>query len=186
VRRAVFLDRDGVVNRSVVRGGRAGYAPRTPEEFAFEAGVGEAMARLHGAGFRLVVVTNQPDVKRGLQTRASVDAIHERIQRLYPVDAVKACFHDDADRCACRKPKPGMLLEAAREWALDLRGSFMVGDRWRDVEAGRAAGCRTILVGDGCGEPLPGPPDATAPSLLHASRWILSRACGPRDLREGR
>jgi D-glycero-D-manno-heptose 1,7-bisphosphate phosphatase len=186
VRRAVFLDRDGVVNRSVVRDGKPFAAPTTPEEFSFAPGVGEALSRLHGAGFRLFVVTNQPDVKHGVQTRAAVEAIHERIRRLFPIDAVKACFHDDADGCACRKPKPGMLLDAAREWAIDLRGSFMVGDRWRDVEAGRAAGCRTVLVGDGYGEPLPAPPDATAPSLLDASRWILSRAGVARDPREGR
>src|SRR5262249_23190685 len=120
-----------------------------------------------------VVVTNQPDVATGHQRREVVEAMHERIRALVPVDAIKVCYHTDADDCGCRKPRPGMLLEAAAERSLDLSRSFMVGDPGRDVEAGRAAGCRTILVGDGYGERFPGPPDATAGSLEEAAGLIL-------------
>lgn len=184
MRRAVFLDRDGVINRSEVRGGRP-YAPVLLRDVLITPGAGEALGRLWRAQYRLIVVTNQPDVARGVQRREDVDAIHERIRRAFPIDAIKVCFHTDADGCACRKPKPGMLVEAAREWSLDLGACFMVGDRWRDIEAGRAAGCRTILIGDGYGEHLPSPPDAMAESLLDASRWILSRTTR-RGSREGR
>jgi D-glycero-D-manno-heptose 1,7-bisphosphate phosphatase len=171
-RRAVFLDRDGVINRAVVRGGRP-YAPDRVEDLEILPGVSEAVERLRRAGFLVVVVTNQPDVVRGRQSLETVEAIHDRIRSAVAVDGFKICFHDDADRCGCRKPRPGLLLEAAAEWSLDLPRSFMVGDRWRDVGAGRAAGCPTILVGGGYGEPFPDPPDARAGSLPEAADLIL-------------
>jgi D-glycero-D-manno-heptose 1,7-bisphosphate phosphatase len=99
--------------------------------------------------------------------------MHERIRYLVPVHGFKVCDHGDAECCSCRKPRPGMLLEAAAEWSLDLRRSYMVGDRWRDVSAGRAAGCRTFLVGDGYGESFADAPDAVVGSLLEASVLIL-------------
>ena len=172
-RPAVFLDRDGVINRVQIRGGRP-HPPDQLEDFEFLPGVVEAAELLHGAGFALVVATNQPDVATGRQRREVVEAIHAHIRELVPLDAIKVCYHVDADRCGCRKPQPGMLLEAARELSLDLARSFMVGDRWRDVEAGRAAGCQTILVGDGYGETFPASPDISAGSLREAADWILS------------
>jgi D-glycero-D-manno-heptose 1,7-bisphosphate phosphatase len=177
-RPAVFLDRDGVINRAVIRGGRP-YPPARLEDFELLPGVVEAAADLRSAGFALVVATNQPDVAAGRQDRAVVEAMHAQMRARLDLDAIKVCYHVDADGCTCRKPLPGMLLEAAAEWSLDLARSFMVGDRWRDVEAGRAAGCRTILVGGGYGECLPAPPDATASSLREAARLILSwHDCG--------
>ena len=173
-RRAVFLDRDGVINRAVVRGGRP-YPPDGPDGLEILPGVAEAAARLRGAGFLVIVVTNQPDVAKGRQRREVVEAIHDRIRATVPLDDVKVCYHDDDDGCACRKPKPGMLLEAASGCSIDLGRSFMVGDRWRDVSAGRAAGCRTFLVGDGYGEPFPDAPDAVVGSLAEASVRILSQ-----------
>jgi D-glycero-D-manno-heptose 1,7-bisphosphate phosphatase len=173
MRRAVFLDRDGVINRTVVRGGKP-YPPDGLDDLKVLPGVSRAAESLRAAGFLLIVATNQPDVAAGRQRREVVEAMHERIQAVLSIDAIKVCYHGEGDHCGCRKPSPGMLLEASAEWSIDLARSFMVGDRWRDVGAGRAAGCRTILVGGGYGEPFPEPPHAFARSLPGAARLILS------------
>jgi D-glycero-D-manno-heptose 1,7-bisphosphate phosphatase len=172
-RPAVFLDRDGVINRVLIRGGRP-YPPDRLDDLVLLPGVVEAAEALRGAGFALLVATNQPDVATGRQRREVVEALHEQIRARVPLDEIKVCYHIDADGCACRKPKPGMLLEASAEWSVDLARSFMVGDRWRDISAGSAAGCRTILVGDGYGETFPVAPDASAGSLREAAGLILS------------
>ena len=169
--RAVFLDRDGVINAAVVRDGKP-YPPASVEVLEILPGVPQALADLKAAGFTLVVVTNQPDVARGTQTRAAVDAIHARLRAELPLDAIYACFHDDADHCACRKPAPGMLLDAARDLDLDLAASFMVGDRWRDVAAGVAAGCRTVFINCHYAEARPTAFDVELPSLADAAVWI--------------
>ena len=171
--RAVFLDRDGVINEAIVRDGKP-YPPASPEEMKILPGVEQAMTALRAANLRIIIVTNQPDVARGTQQRAVVEEMHRRIQRDLPCDAVKVCFHTDDDNCGCRKPRPGMLLEAAQEWDLDLEGSFLVGDRWRDVAAGRAAGCRTLWIDRGYREPPAESPDWTVGSLSEAARFILS------------
>jgi D-glycero-D-manno-heptose 1,7-bisphosphate phosphatase len=173
-RRAVFLDRDGVINRSIVRDGRP-YAPDRLEDLEILPGVREALSRLRAAGFRLVVVTNQPDVARGTQTREMVDAMHASLAARLPLDEFRVCPHEDRDECACRKPKPGLLTDAARDGGLSLAGSFMVGDRWRDVEAGQRAGCTTIFIDCHYSEKRPEHPDATVGSLPEAVDWILSR-----------
>lgn len=173
-RRAVFLDRDGVINRPVIRDGRP-YPPADEAALEILPGVAESLARLHDAGFRLVVVTNQPDVARGAQRREVVDRMHARLVALLPLDEVRVCVHDDADACACRKPAPGLLEEAARDGDLSLRDSFMVGDRWRDIEAGRRAGCTTIFIDWGYDERRPEQPDAVVGSLPEAAEWILRR-----------
>ena len=173
--RAVFLDRDGVINRPVVRDGKP-YPPARVEDLDILPGVPEAVARLHDAGFRVVVVTNQPDIARGTQRREIVDAMHARLASVLSIDEFRVCDHDDGDGCACRKPKAGMLEAAAREAGLSLPASFMVGDRWRDVEAGRRAGCTTIFVDWGYRDRRSGRPDATVRSLPDAVDWILSRS----------
>jgi D-glycero-D-manno-heptose 1,7-bisphosphate phosphatase len=169
-RRAVFLDRDGVLNRAVVRGGQ----PRPPSsvhELEILPGVPEALARLRGAGYALVVVTNQPDIARGRTTAEAVEAIHLRLRAALGLDDIRVCPHDDDDGCACRKPKPGLLL---RPPSYDMAGSVMVGDRWRDIEAGRAAGCGvTILVDCGYDEPVPVEPTVRLGSLAEAADWLL-------------
>ena len=172
--RAVFLDRDGVINRVVLREGRP-HPPSSVEDVSYLPGAAEAMQALRKAGFRLIVVTNQPDVGTGAQRREVVEAIHDELRRRFPIDDVRVCYHVDQDGCACRKPKPGMLLDAARAFSLDLGRSVMVGDRWRDIEAGRAAGCRTILVRGGYAEREPRRPDAVVHSLAEASELILSK-----------
>jgi len=171
--RAVFLDRDGVINRAIVRAGRP-YSPSLLEEFELLPGVDEAIRRLRVSRFTVIVVTNQPDVAKGLVRREVVEAMHEKMLRALAIDEIKACYHDDKDNCECRKPKPGMLLDAAEKWSLNLSMSYMVGDRWRDIEAGRAAGCKTILVGDGYGEQQARDPDAVAASLCEAVQLIVT------------
>jgi len=174
VTRAVFLDRDGVINRAVLRDGLP-TPPRSVQDLEILPGVPEALASLKAAGFRLVVVTNQPDVARGTQTREAVEALNDVLRRSLPLDGVKVCYHDDADGCSCRKPAPGMILEAARELGADLSRSYMVGDRWKDVEAGRRAGTTTILVENDYPEKKPGNPAARVSNLKEAADWILAR-----------
>jgi D-glycero-D-manno-heptose 1,7-bisphosphate phosphatase len=175
--RVVFLDRDGVINRTVVRNG-VPHPPPSLETFEILPGVRDALARLHDAGFRLIVVTNQPDVARGTQTREVVEAMHARLMASLPLDEIRVCYHDDADRCACRKPLPGLLIEGP---AVDSTRSVMVGDRWRDIEAGRRAGCATVLVDYGLTEPLPHEPDTRVATLGEAAEWILAREARLRD-----
>lgn len=171
--RAIFLDRDGVINANIVRNGRP-FAPTTLEEFRLLPGVLEAIQRLKKAGFLVIVTTNQPDVPNGITPRATVDAMHTRIRANLPVDDIKTCFHTDADHCECRKPKPGMLLQAAAEYAIDLPRSWMIGDRWKDVEAGRAAGCSTIFIDYGLTQDQPATPDKIVSSLPKATAYILN------------
>ncbi|MCS6851845.1 MAG: HAD family hydrolase [Gemmataceae bacterium] len=174
MQRAVFLDRDGVINLAPIRHGKP-QSPAGPDDTIILPGVPQALAELRAAGFLLIVATNQPNVAKGLQSRESVEAIHALLRRQLPLDAIKVCYHDDRDGCLCRKPKPGMLLEAAAEFDIDLSRSFMVGDRWRDVAAGHAAGCRSILVAYDYDEPPAQNPDAVVASLSDASRWIRAR-----------
>jgi D-glycero-D-manno-heptose 1,7-bisphosphate phosphatase len=178
VRRAVFLDRDGVINRAWVRDGKP-YPPANLEEFEFLPGAEQAMRALRKAGFLIIVATNQPDVATGVQRRELVEAMHGKLRAAGLCDDVKVCYHVDVDGCACRKPKPGMLLEAAREWRIDLKRSFMVGDRWRDVVAGKAAGCYTFFIDHGYRERLTEAPDAVVASLEEASALILQENHSP-------
>jgi D-glycero-D-manno-heptose 1,7-bisphosphate phosphatase len=181
LRRAVFLDRDGVLNRAVVRDGRP-YPPSSAAELDIVPGARECLLELKRLGFVLVVVTNQPDVARGTQSVGRVEEIHAALRAALPVDDVLVCYHDDADGCSCRKPHPGLLLDAARRYGIDLARSFMVGDRWRDVEAGAAAGCRTVWIE--CGYRERGPaagPDRRAGSLEEAVGWIVREAALPNS-----
>lgn len=172
MRRAVFLDRDGVVNRPVLRDGKP-YPPPTLADLRVLPGVREACQRLREAGFVLILVTNQPDISRGMLTARQVAEINSRLQRYLQFDDVRVCPHDDHERCECRKPKPGLLLEAARSWNIHLPSSYMVGDRWRDVQAGHIAGCQTIFVDHGYRERQPDGPFLRVHSLRQAAEWIL-------------
>jgi D-glycero-D-manno-heptose 1,7-bisphosphate phosphatase len=175
-RAALFLDRDGVVCRALVRDGKP-FPPRSLQELDILPGVKEALQEAGAQKLVRIIVTNQPDVARGTLARDAVEAIHDRLRAELEIDDVLVCWHDDADGCACRKPKPGLLLEGAERHGVDLARSFMVGDRWRDVEAGARAGCRTVWID--CSYDEPGPP--TAPdyrchSLAEAVEWIGARA----------
>jgi len=171
---AVFLDRDGVINRALVRDGKP-YPPSSLTEFEILPGVPEACAKLKQAGFLLVVATNQPDVGRGTMTREIVEVLHRHMSQALLLDRVEVCYHSGRSdsECGCRKPKPGMLQRAARELGIDLPASFMVGDRWRDIDCGHAAGCTTILVDYAYAEPLRQPPDYRVKSLREAADLIL-------------
>jgi len=174
VRAAVFLDRDGVINANIMRDGKP-VAPTRMEEFRFLPGVEDAVLRLKNAGYLVIICTNQPDIATGRTSRATLDAMNDLVREKLVVDDIKACFHTDQDGCECRKPKPGMLLSAAREHGVDLTSSYMVGDRWRDVAAGRAAGCATIFVDYGFEQDGPNTPDRVVASLPQAVDVILSR-----------
>ncbi len=152
------------------------YPPARVEDVRILPGVAEALAALHDAGFALVVVTNQPDVARGTQSRAAVDAIHARLRAALPLDAVYACFHDDHEHCACRKPAPRHAARRRGRPRPRPRAQLrLVGDCWRDVDAGIAAGCRTVFVDYGYAERRPDAFDAKVASLAEAAAWILDR-----------
>lgn len=179
LRPAVFLDRDGTLNVQVVREGKP-YPPRTPEEFRLFPGVPEACARLAAAGYVLVVATNQPDVGRGTQSQESVEAMHTQLRRWIPQLArIEVCYAAGLDptvKDPRRKPEPGMLLDAARELKLDLSRSWMVGDRWRDIDCGRRAGVRTVFIDFGYTEELRAQPEFTVASFPAAVDAILHAA----------
>ena len=172
--RTVFLDRDGVINRSEMRGGKP-YAPRRLEDFRLLPGVSKSVDALKRAGFLVVVVTNQPDIGNGLVEASIVEAMHARLRSRVAVDDIRICPHRQDAGCSCRKPKPGMLLAAARQWNIDLKISYMVGDRASDIVAGKAAGCYTLLINRHYSEPLLNAPERTVRSLPAAVRFILSR-----------
>jgi D-glycero-D-manno-heptose 1,7-bisphosphate phosphatase len=173
--RAVFLDRDGVINRAIERDGKP-FAPTSYREFEIYPEVPGACAKLKAAGFLLIVATNQPDVGRGEMKQELVESIHAEMCRELPIDRVEVCYDSGygAVESEFRKPKPGMLLRASRELQIDLAQSWMVGDRWRDIDCGHAAGCKTVLIDRHYAEALKQPPDFRAENLLAAAEIILS------------
>jgi D-glycero-D-manno-heptose 1,7-bisphosphate phosphatase len=176
-RRAVFLDRDGVLNAPVVRDGKP-YPPGTVAEFQLLPGAAEGCRQLHAAGYVLVVATNQPDVGRGSQAQATVEAMHARLEQLIPeITRIEVCYDPGGTTppSEFRKPAPGMLQRAAAALDLDLPRSWMIGDRWRDVDCGARAGCRTIFIDRGYAEQLRVAPDFTVRSLPEAAGIILAR-----------
>lgn len=176
-RPAVFLDRDGTLNVQVVRDGKP-YAPQSPEDFRLFDDVPEACRRLKAAGYALVVATNQPDVGRGEQTLSSVEAMHRRLRELLPeIDRIEVCYDPGrGEPSRRRKPEPGMLLDAAAALGLDLGRSWMIGDRWRDVDCGKRAGVRTVFIDWGYAEKLDAPPDVTVKSFREAAEAILAKS----------
>lgn len=172
---AVFLDRDGTVNHSELRDGRP-YAPTRLVDFRILEDAPEAVARIRAAGYRVFIATNQPDLATGKQTWETVTAMHNILRSELGVDDFLICPHTDEAGCACRKPKPGLILKAARKWSVDPGRSVMVGDRWRDVEAGREAGCATVFIDRGYTEDVAAPAaDLTVDSLGEAVTFILAR-----------
>jgi D-glycero-D-manno-heptose 1,7-bisphosphate phosphatase len=175
---AVFLDRDGTLNAPVIRDGKP-YPPADLDEFVLLENVAESCAKLHDAGYILVVATNQPDVGRGTQTRESVEAIHGKLRRLVPsIARIETCYESGREllRSPDRKPAPGMLLRAARELGLDLSRSWMIGDRWRDIDCGKNAGVRTVFIDWSYDEKLKALPDFTVRSFAEAAGIILAHA----------
>ncbi len=175
--RAVFLDRDGVLNEADLRNGKP-HPPDSLKDLRLTPHVEECLADLKRLQFLLIVVTNQPDVARGKQSKAAVEEIHRFLASRLPIDDVYVCYHDDSDRCECRKPAPGLLLEAAQKHQIDLRHSFFIGDRWRDVEAGRRAHCQNIFIDYRYADRRPDEAAVVfmADSLRTAVDWILAHA----------
>jgi D-glycero-D-manno-heptose 1,7-bisphosphate phosphatase len=175
-KRAVFLDRDGVLNRSVVRDGLP-FPPADLGEFQLYPDVAEGCRQLKNAGFLLIVVTNQPDVGRGTQSRESVEAMHAQLRADIPtLDDIEVCFHAGASHgepCDCRKPKPGMLVRAAAIHGIDLKRSYLIGDRWRDIDCAHAAGCRAVFIDHGYREQLRETPEFTVTTFREAVAIIL-------------
>ncbi|CAN5371785.1 HAD family hydrolase [soil metagenome] len=169
----MFLDRDGVINQAIVREGKP-YPPATIDEVVVLPGVAEAVRLLRSLGYRLLVATNQPDIARGAADAGEVERINAMLAETLGLDAVYICPHDSGDHCDCRKPKPGLLLKGARDFHVDMQCSFMVGDRWRDIEAGRSAGCRTFFIDYGYDERQPEQPDFVVDSLLQAAQQIAA------------
>ena len=176
LRPAVFLDRDGVINEAIVRDGKP-YPPAELSDLRIPPGTAGTLARLKERDFVLLVVTNQPDVARGNQQRDTVEEMARRLRMELPLDGVLTCYHDDKDNCDCRKPRPGLLMRASQGYGIDLSSSYLIGDRWRDIDAGANAGCKTIWIDRGYRERASSaPPDARVESLPEAVDWILARA----------
>jgi D-glycero-D-manno-heptose 1,7-bisphosphate phosphatase len=178
MRRAVFVDRDGVLNAAVVENGRP-HPPASAADLKFLPGVRERVAELKELDFLVVCVTNQPDVARGTVARPAVEEINARVHAQMGLDDLLVCYHDNGDGCTCRKPRPGLLLEAATKLGIDLGRSYMIGDRWKDIACGAAAGCTTVFVDYGYAEPYEGPEPAHASrTAAEAFDYILSKERG--------
>lgn len=173
IKRAIFLDRDGVINRAIVRDGKP-YPPLSINELEILPEVPQALEQFKARGFLLIVVTNQPDVARGTQSIATVEAMHAQLKAQLVLDEFRVCYHDDRNNCQCRKPNPGLLRAAAADYGLNLCASYMIGDRWRDMEAGRRAGCSTIFVDYHYAEKQPEYVDLKVSSLKEAADYICT------------
>jgi len=172
MKKAVFLDRDGVVNRAFVLNG-VPRPPRSVDEVEILFGVKESILLLKKHNFEIVIVTNQPDVARGSVTRESIIQINELLKLNLGINHFYTCFHDDPHKCDCRKPKPGLILKAAQDLDIDLSRSSMVGDRWRDITAGQSAGCKCYFIDYEYLEKSPTLPYTQVNSLNEAVKMIL-------------
>ena len=172
MKRAVFLDRDGVLNDSFIVGGKP-YPPRSLKDFKISDGVIDACKVLKDSKFELVVVTNQPDVRRGVIEVSLVEEFHKTVKNVLGINHFYVCYHDDEDNCLCRKPRPGLVLQAVADLGIDLGLSFLVGDRWRDIEASNAVGCNAIFVDHLYNEKQPQNYFAKVSSLYEAAMIIV-------------
>ena len=172
--KAVFLDRDGVINRAIVRDGRP-FPPPSLNKLEILPDVTESLRLLKENGFLLIVVTNQPDVGRGTQTKETIEEMHSFLLQHLSLNDIYVCWHGQDGECECRKPLPGMLIQAADKYGVDFQQSYLIGDRWKDIEAGKTAGCKTIFLDYHYNELLRSQPDFTATSTRKASEWIISQ-----------
>ncbi|MBV8802732.1 MAG: HAD family hydrolase [Gammaproteobacteria bacterium] len=173
-KKAVFLDRDGVLNHALIKNGKP-YPPANLKELTIPNDAKTALNMLKSHGFLLIGATNQPDVARGTTPREIVEMINRQIMSFLPLDDIRVCYHDNPDNCECRKPLAGLLIQAADDYDIDLAQSIMVGDRWKDIEAGKNAGCKTIWLRCNYNEPEPPrAPDFIASSLSQAAEWVIS------------
>jgi D-glycero-D-manno-heptose 1,7-bisphosphate phosphatase len=171
--RAVFLDRDGVINKAVIKNGKP-YPPKNLDTLELIDNVKDLLHLLKKEGFKLIVVTNQPDVARKKISKRTVDLINNYLLNLLPIDNIETCFHDDSDNCICRKPLPGLILSSAKRYNIDLKKSYLIGDRWKDIAAGKAANCKTIFIDYNYDEINSIRADITTFSLKEAVEKILT------------
>lgn len=171
--RAVFLDRDGVINHAIIINNKP-YPPNGIHDLEITENAGTELPNLVNSGFILIGITNQPDVSRGTKSKYAVENINHFLQTKLPIQDFYVCYHDDKDNCQCRKPKPGLLIQAANDYHIDLSRSYMIGDRWKDIAAGRNAGCHTILIQNNYSESAHGfEAEKNVNSLSEAIDWIL-------------
>ena len=145
-KKAVFLDRDGVINRVIFRGSSKPIAPWELDEFCFEEDIYSPLIEIKKMGYYLFVVTNQPDLTKGFVSQETMKQFHKKISDNLPIDEISVCPHVNESNCFCRKPKPGMIMDLAKKYKIDLGSSYMVGDSWKDISAGLSAGCKTVLI----------------------------------------
>lgn len=169
--KAIFLDRDGVINAAFVREGKP-YPPSNLEELIILDGVRDSLHLSKKMGFLNIIITNQPDVGTGKQLQEDLDQIHEHIKKILTIDDIFVCIHVDFDQCSCRKPLPGMLVAAQEKWQIDFEKSFLVGDRWRDIGAAQAVGCKGFFIDYGYNEQRPAFPYCAVSSLREAVQEI--------------
>lgn len=179
MKKAVFFDRDGVLNQTVLHKGRP-HPPADADSLVITEGAEECLSKLKATGYLCICVTNQPDFARGTRTKENIAAMNSKVLLTLPLDDLLACLHDGPDNCSCRKPKPGLLLEAARKWNVNLSASWMVGDRGSDVEAGRAAGCRTIFLDCGYDRPETAMPNFVCRAISQVAGIILENSEGDK------
>ena len=171
MRKAIFLDRDGVINKIFIKNNYP-FSPTLFDMLEIFPGVKESILRLKKLNFVCLVVTNQPDVSRGKIEKKTIIKMNNYLKDEIKLDDIFVCYHDDHDKCKCRKPKPGLLLDASKKWDINLKKSYMIGDRWRDIEAGKSVGCKTIFIDYDYKETKPKNPDFTTDSLLNAVHLI--------------
>ena len=171
MKKAVFLDRDGVINKAIVKNGLP-TPPSLLDELKILPGVKESILKLKKLNFVCIVVTNQPDVSRGKINKNTVIKINNFLKKKIKLDDIFVCYHDDKDNCNCRKPKPGLLLQAGKKWNVDFKKSFMIGDQWRDIQSGEKAGCKTIFLDYKYKDKKPKNPDFVTDTLLNAVFFI--------------
>lgn len=170
--KAIFLDRDGVINQANLVNGKP-ISPNDISELILLPKVKKALQLLKDAGYVLIVITNQPDVARGKTKVEAVEAINQILKDSLPIDDIFTCYHDDIEDCSCRKPKPGNILKAADQYNINISNSFMIGDRWRDIEAGQCVGCKTFFIDYSYREKQPESYDYKVKSLYEAVKIIL-------------
>ena len=168
----MFLDRDGVINKAIVINGKP-FPPQTLSELKIIPGVLDALIKLKQEDFYLIVVTNQPDVSRGKQKKNIVEKFHTELKSQLPLDKIYTCYHGEDGECECRKPKPGLLFQAAKDYNIDCKNSFLVGDRWKDIDAGNSANCKTIFINYHYSEKAKIAANYETSSLYNAAKWIL-------------
>lgn len=158
--KAIFLDRDGVINNNIIESGKP-YPPLKLGSVHVIKGMKELIKKWQDEKYLVIVITNQPDVAAHLVTKNKVDKINKFLKNELNFDDIFVCYHGEKDNCNCRKPKIGLFLQAQEKYNIDMKKSWMIGDRWKDIEAGKKAGCKTIYLNYGYDEQRPTEQDYT-------------------------